>query len=62
MVSVFLIKDGMTGRYYNGNNPRFPMMGGTKRTATKFPTRDAAVDALRQFPAIVFAEVVEEPK
>lgn len=61
-MTVFLIKDDMTGRYYNGTNPRFPMMGGTKRTATRFSDRAAAEAVLRQFPAVVLADIVEVTK
>lgn len=61
-MTVFLIKDAMTGRYYNGTNPRFPMMGGTKRTATKFSDRVTAAAALAQFPIVVLADVVEVQK
>jgi hypothetical protein len=61
-MTVYLIKDTMTGRYYNGTNPRFPMMGGTKRTAVRFHDRMAATDVLRQFPSFVLADVVEVSK
>lgn len=54
-----VIKDSYTGRYYCGNNPRLPMMGGSRATATRFDSRMDAVDAMRVMPMTVLARVEE---